>query len=401
MFTIGRTVTAVVATAVLLFALIFSGSVLEYVDSDEIAIIQYLGGSLQFATEPGPYWQGLGMVENYKKRTQFWFSVKSDQGKKEDESIRIRFNDQSHAKISGSIAWEMPLKPDCLRAIFQKYRTQSAIEHQLVRTVMEKAVYMTGPLMSSTESAAERRNELLQLIEDQVENGIYLTVTVQEKQPDPITGEIRNVNIVKLVKDAKGMTVRAAESPLKEFCIRTFNLSINEIKYDPEVEKQIQQQQAATMQVRIAIAQAKEAEQKTITTAEQGKANAAQAKWLQEKENATVVAKAEGLRRAEEQNAIAAKFYRDAQLLKAEGDAGYRQRIMQADGALALRLETYLESQKVWAKAVQEYKGQWVPSIQSGSGTGGGNAAMTLIDLLSAKTARDLGLDLGLPGTKK
>jgi hypothetical protein len=180
-------------------------------------------------------------------------------------------------------------------------------------------------------------------------------------------------------------------------------LAINEVKYDKEVEDQIQQQQQkAIMQVQIAIAKAKEAEQDAITVAERGKADAAKAKWEQEKENATVIAKAEGRRRAEEQNAIAAKFYRDAQLLKAEGDAGYRAKIMQADSALEVRLKAYVEAQKIWAEAIKGYQGAWVPSIVSGSTADGkaGNGAMMLIDLLSAKTAQDLGLDLGLSPRK-
>ena len=34
---------------------------------------------------------------------------------------------------------------------------------------------MTGPLMSSKESYAEKRNELLRLMEDQVQRGVYRT----------------------------------------------------------------------------------------------------------------------------------------------------------------------------------------------------------------------------------
>ncbi len=387
-------------TVVMLLAL--GGKLFEHIDSDEILIIQSpVTGELSFGTQAGIYWQGFGTVEIFKKRDQFWFLLPKDKNDV-DESLRIRFNDNSHGRVSGSVSWDMPQDPKMLRLIFEKYRTHKAVERQLVRTVIEKAVYMTGPLMSSTESAAERRNELLQLIEDQIENGVYFTRTVQEKQTDPITGEQKLINVVKLVRDEKGQIVRSAESPFKDFGVRTFNLAINEVKYDKEVEDQIQQQQKAIMQVRIAIAKAKEAEQDAITVAERGKADAAKAKWEQEKENATVVAKAEGRRRAEEQNAIAAKFYRDAQLLKAEGDAGYRAKIMQADNALEVRLKAYVEAQKIWADAVKEYQGAWVPSIVSGSAADGkaGNGAMTLIDLLSAKTARDLGLDLGLTPKK-
>jgi regulator of protease activity HflC (stomatin/prohibitin superfamily) len=390
------------AVAAILVIALAGGKLFEYMDADEVMVIQSLTGSLTFATEAGPYWQGFGRVVKCKKRDQFWFLAnKTD--KDVDESLRIRFNDNAHARISGSIAWEMPTDAEHLRVFFQKYGSCQALEDQLIKTSMERAVYMTGPLMSSKESAAERRNEVLQLIEDQVKNGIYLTRTIAEEVTDPITKEKKYVNVVKLVMDEKtNLPKRSADSPLDDFGIKTYNLAINEIKYDPAVEKQIEQQQQAIMQVQTAIARAKEAEQDALTVAERGKADAAKAKWEQEKENAMLVAKAEGLRRQAELNAQAAKFYKEEQLLKAEADAGYRQRIMQADNALEKRLEAQVKINEIWAKAVQGYQGNWVPVISSGGGTDGkaGSGMQTLIDMLSVKTAKELGLDMGIGTTK-
>jgi len=78
--------------------------------------------------------------------------------------------------------------------------------------------------------------------------------------------------VVQLVTDKDGKTLRVEQSPLEEFKIRTFNLAINEIKYEGRVEEQIQQQQQAVMQVQIAIAEAKRAEQQVLTTQKEGEA---------------------------------------------------------------------------------------------------------------------------------
>ena len=399
-----RALLSVVVGVIFLSVLFSVGKIFEHVDANEILIVQSpVKGKISTYVTPGIKWQGFGRVITLTKRDQFWFSAMGDQGKKDDESLRIRFNDNAHARISGSIAWEMPLDYENLKRIFEKYGSQHAVEQQLVRTVMEKAIYMTGPMMSSKESAAERRNELLQLIEDQIENGVYLTQTVAEKSKDPLTGQDRVMNVVKLVRNEKGQGIRSADSPLKDFGIKTYNLAINEVRYDKEVEDQIQQQQKAIMQVQIAIAKAKEAEQETLTVVERGKAEAARSKWKQEEVNAKLVSEADGKRRAEEQNAIAMEFYRKAQLLRAEGDATYRMKVMQADGALEMKLKAWIEAQKFYAEAIKEYKGSWVPAIVSGGtdGRGTGGAAMTLIDLLSAKTAKELGLDLGIKGGGK
>ncbi len=111
-------------------------------------------------------------------------------------------------------------------AIHTQYGSREAVEQRLVRPVIEKAVYMTGPLMSSAESYAERRNELISFIDDQVENGVYQTFTEEVKQPDPITNEQKTVTVVKLKVDQARHYLRQDQSPLKQFgfvssCIRS------------------------------------------------------------------------------------------------------------------------------------------------------------------------------------
>ena len=68
---------------------------------------------------------------------------------------------------------------------------------------------------------------------------------------------------------------------------------------------------------------------------------------------------------------------------------------MQADGALEQKLRAYIEVNKNYAVAIKDYKGNWVPTIHTGGGTAGGgqNAAQTFIDILTAKAAKDLGID--------
>jgi regulator of protease activity HflC (stomatin/prohibitin superfamily) len=413
----GRIIGLSLVGVLLLVLIISSGKMIEYVDSNEIVIIQYPSGGLKFATSAGPYAQWFGTVETYKRREQFAFEFRSE--RKQIERIRessdgkpykvmvdtdvelagslamkIRFNDNGHGKIGGTIDWEMPSEPICLQNLFERYRTQDAVETQLIRPTLERSIYMSGPLMSSTESAAERRAELLQIIEDQIDNGIFARETIQEEQIDTITKEKHKVNIIRLLKNEDGSQARQADSPLKEFCIKTFNLTLNNIQYDPEVEEQIQLQQKAIMNVRIAMANAKKSEQDALTAVEKGKAEAATAKWEQEKVNAQTIAQADGERRAADLRAQAAKFYKDEKLLTAEADAGYRKKIMEADNALEKRLDTYVKTQEVWANAMANAKHPLVPHIQTGSGNSNGNAATTFMELLTSKAAKDLQLDM-------
>jgi len=376
---------------------ILSFQVLENLDASQIMVIQSpIKGNLAWHISQGVKWQGFGKVTKYTKRDQFWFSLRKDQGVKADESIKIRFNDNSHASISGSVAWEIPTDEKNLTALHVKYGSQDAIKQQLVRTVIEKSVYMTGPTMSSTESASERRNELLNLIEDQIQRGVYKTETVEEKKPDPITGIMKTFKVAKIVMDKSGVPQRVEASPLTDFGIKTFNLSINEVQYDKGVEAQIQQQQKALMQVQIAVARAKEAEQDAITVAKRGEADAAGAKWKQEVIKAQAVTEAEQRKRVAELDAQAAELTKKQQTLLGEGEAARRRLVMEADNALQAKLDAYIRVEQIRWENIAKYQGSWVPQTVFGGSSQAGSGAQAMIDLLTAKTAKDLNLDMSI-----
>lgn len=402
---IGAIVISIVAL-IIFFRL--STSIVENVNADQLMVIQSpISGKLTFHTTPGMKWQGFGTVTKYTRRSQYWFSNRPDQGTKEDQSIQIRFNDAGHARVSGSVAWEMPTDEAHLALIHKKYGKQESIEKQLVRTVIEKSIYMTGPLVSSKEAASEKRNDLLRFIEDQVASGVYRTETIAVKEPDAVSGVMKTVNVVRLVETG-GKIERQELSPLAEFGVRTYNLSINEIKYDDTVEKQIAEQQRATMSVQTAMAEARKAEQDAITAAKHGEAEAAKAKWAQEVTKATVVTEAQQKRdvaklEAETRlataqlDAQAAEQYKIAQTKRGEGDAAYKRAVMNADGALAQKLATYEKVMDRFATAFEKHQGALVPTTVIGGGNGStGNSANDFMQIMMLKAARDLSLDMSV-----
>ena len=52
-----------------------------------------------------------------------------------------------------------------------------------------------------------------------------------------------------------------------------------------------------------------------------------------------------------------------------------------------------MEVQKAWADGFSKYQGNIVPTIQSGT-TSGANGATSFMEIMGAKAARDLALDL-------
>jgi regulator of protease activity HflC (stomatin/prohibitin superfamily) len=411
----GKIITFAVGLVICAGLMFSAGNLVENLSAGQIMVIQSpIAGKLNWYTDPGVKWQGFGRVTKYDRRAQYWFSAKSDQGSKADQSIKIRFNDGGHASISGSMAWEMPLDEEHLTMIHKQYGSQQAVEQQLMCTVTDKSVYMTGPLMSSKESYAEHRNDLLALIEEQVQTGVYATETVEQKVQDAMSNQMKTVNVVKIKRNEKGDPILSEASPLKSYGIKVFNVSINEVRYDDDVESQIKQQQQATMQVQIAMAKAKEAEQKAITTEKEGQASAMQAKWEQEalrskavvaaqQEKDVAVTKAQQGLEVAKLDCQAAEQFKQAETLRGQGEGARRKLVMEADGALEKKLGAYVEVNKLYADAISRYGGSWVPNVVMGGGTSGTNApgAMQLIDLLTAKTAHDLSLDMNVPNIVK
>lgn len=394
------------AALVALLLVVVSFFCFENLDSSQLMVIQDpVDGDLHVHTQPGVKWQGFGKVTKYQRRSEIIFALpevnqKGEIVSGEDTSKRIRFNDGGHASLSGALQWEMPLDDASITAIHRTFGNQTSVERSAVEKMLDLAIYLSGPLMSSTESSGERRSELTNFINDQSAGGPYKTVTKNVKQPDPITGEEKTVSVVEISKDENGGFQRQQSSTVKTFNITLLPISIKEIRYDGIVEGQIAARQKATTEVQIAIANARKAEQDAMTTAKIGEANAAKAKWDQEVIKAKMVTEAQQKLEVATLAAKAAEQTKREQILLGEGEAERKRLVMNADGALDPKLEAYKEVNKYYADAISKYQGNWVPSVIMGGGNGGtsGSGATGLVDLLTAKTARDLGLDLSISG---
>lgn len=387
-----KVVTIVVVSVLVLTTLFIAPKLFEDVDAGEVVVIQDpFDGELHVNTEPGFVWQGGGRATHYRKSNQFWFSAPTDENST-NLSIPVKWNDGGHASISGSVRYDLPTDQESLIKIHSIFGSQEALETQLIKTNIEKAIYMTGPLMTSKESYAEKRNDLIFYIEDQASRGVYKTKQIEVKEVDGLTNEEKMVTKVEIVEKTPGQPIRQEESPIKSYGVRLYNISINGIEYDKSVEKQIQTQQQAIMNVQTAIANAKKAEQDAITIAKQGEAEAAKAKWEQEVVKAKMVTQAEAQRKVAEEEVKTAELNKRRDILEGEGIAAKKRLVMQADGALEQKLAAWKFSEEKKWDAFSKFSGNMVPLYQSGSSNG--NNAMNWMEIMGMKAAKDLNLDL-------
>lgn len=426
----GRIIAGFIVAILCIFGIWGISQVWENVAADEIVVIQApFSGELRFYTAPGTVLQNFGTVTTYQRRAALEFECQEEKTERtRTESVAgtdvpvkymastwtggkdIRFNDGGHGTICGSLQYEMPEDHQQLRALYQRFKGQPAVEG-LIKKQTDSAIYLAGQLMSSKESYNETRNDLIHYISDQIRNGVYRTRTKTVTTTDALTQKDKVVNIGEIILDKDGNPARQEASALHDFGIKIFNFTISRLPYDEQVEAQIQQQQKLTMDVQTSLAELRKAEQRKLTAEQQGMANATEEKWKQEAIKAQQVTLAEQVKevaitKAEQERQVAdlakqaAEFTRQQNILLGEGESIRKKLVLQADGALEQKLATWLKANEAYAKAISSYSGNWVPTFVMAGGanqTAGVNGAQELIGLLTAKTARDLSLDLSVP----
>ncbi|MFA5934144.1 MAG: hypothetical protein WC795_02925 [Candidatus Paceibacterota bacterium] len=387
----GNTVRTVIICVFVLFGLSASFKLFEDLDANEIMVVQSpLSGELTVHTDPGVKWQGWGTITKYPRRKQYSFMKDGDV----DFSKKMRFNDGGHANLYGAASWEMPLAHPLVVNIHKTFGNAEGVEQQAVGKMIDAAIYLSGPLMSSTESSGERRAELVQYINDQAENGVYVTTVKEREMIDPILGTKKMIPVTEISRDVNGLPRRQQSSMLSEFKIKLLPMSISELKYDKIVENQIAERQKATTQVQIAQANAKRAEQDAITVAKQGEADAAKAKWEQEVIKAKFVTEAQQKKEVAKLEMEAAEFNKQKNIKDGEGEAAKKRLVMQANGALEQKLEAWVDVNKSYAEAMSQ--SNWVPNIVMGDNGPGSNSsgASDLIQMMMANTAKQISLDM-------
>lgn len=403
----GRVVAGTIAGIATLGLLAAGPMLIENLDASEIMVVQSsISGDLTVHTDPGWKWQGFGSVTKYPRRNEFKFGVvEAAKGDKKvadaaGPGLGVRFYDGGNATLVGSISWLMPLTPKDVIEIHRDFRSAEAFETQAIRRSMESAATFSGPTMSSFESAAGRRNELLQILNDQTLNGVYKTTSRVARIKD-LAGIEKDTSITEIIKDDKGLPVRAQASYVQKYNVSMLPMTISGFRYEDRVEKQIQEQQAATNQAIVSAATAKRADQEALTAESQGKANAAKAKWEQETLNAKTIADAQAKVTIADAGVKEAEAFKRAETLRGEGEAARKRLVMDADGALDKKLAAIVQINERYAQAVEKAQpGAWSPTVQMGAGGGNaGQRSTDLVDLLTAKTARDLGVDLSVKGT--
>lgn len=358
------------------------GSIVEDVKNEDIVVNQVpITGTMYVWSQPGMYAQKFGHTTTYHKTEQLWFGAQNN-----GEPIPVIFNDASNGMIYGSLRVKLPTDRDHMLRIQTDYNGMDRLMNDLVRPTVVKVVYASGPLMSAYESVSEKKNNLIEYITDQLNNGVYTTSVSIEEVIDPITGEKKQQKFAVLIPDSlsAGGYRRSEKSPFDYYGIEIGQVSVSKIDYEERVQKQIAQQQEANMLVQTSKAKSLAAQQEAIRAEEEGKAEAAKAKWEQEKIKAVEVTKAE--QEYEVARLEALKAEEEKKKVIAEGQAQAEANRLKVAAGLTPqeRAEWDYKTKVGVAQAMSQIK---LPTYVVAGGSGGQNNAM---DAMGLKMMKDL-----------
>lgn len=302
---------------------LISGRIIETNDDGFYQVKQAaISGKLTVKTDPGMYFQMFGKITEYKIADTYYFSKDNLDGGAGAESapIEVRFSERATAQISGSVRFRLStIEADQLR-LHREFRSYDNVIQSMIRQIVPEAVKNTAAIMKAEESYSGRKAEFISLAEQQIKDGIFATLEVEETHTDA-GGNTLIEKVVKIRYDESGNPIVIKESPLKEFNILITSFVIKDIDFDDTTEQYMDQKSNAEQQKNVARTQAEKARQDAITAEEEGKAKIALARAEEEVVKVREIIRAEKEREVAQLNAEKATAEAQADFVKRKAEA--------------------------------------------------------------------------------
>jgi hypothetical protein len=314
--------------------------------------------------------------------------------------IMIRFSDATTADVRGITQFILPSDEKEMILIHNTHRTPQSLVVKRLAPYTKECLQSSAQLMSSEKHYGGGRAQMAQDFLDQLKEGVFLLKTEENLVYDSLEMEKKRIYQTEIQIDPKTMVPKRKISSIKEYGITVADAAITDVDYEEKVDEKLVKIIDAATKSAISKQELMTAQQQTLTAKAKGEQALVEIEYQQKQDQTKQVVEAETKVKVAEQDKLQQKIAYEASILEArkikelaDANAYARQRIMQADGALELKLKAQVEVQKVWADAFSKYQGAVVPQIQTGSGTTT-NGALSFMDIMTAKTAKDFALDM-------
>lgn len=314
--------------------------------------------------------------------------------------IMIRFSDATTANVKGITQFILPSDEKEMILIHNTHRTPQSLVVKRLAPYTKECLQSSAQLMSSEKHYGGGRAQMAQDFLDQLKDGVYLLTTEENVVFDSLEQEKKRIYQTEVLIDSKTSLPKRKLSSIKEYGITVADAAITDVDYEDKVDQKLTKIIDAVTKSSISKQELMTAQQQTLTAKAKGEQALVEIEYQQKQEQTRQVVEAETKVKVAEQDKLQQKIAYEGAILEAkkikelaDAEAYAKSRIMQADGALEMKLKAQVEVQKAWADAFSKYNGAIVPQFQTGSSPGN-NGAVSFMDIMTAKTAKDFALDM-------
>ena len=398
--TIVKLVVGVIAAIVLL-----SFNPFSYNHAGERTVVEQMDGKQFVQFTPGVYYAGF-LSKHKEWPNQISVSYQADQpdmdlsdGTIEIGKIQIRFGgDATTALVSGITQYILPIDEKEMIVMHNTHRTPQSLVSKRLAPYTKECLQSSAQLMSSEAHYSGGRAQMAQDYLDQLKNGVFILKTSDRVVYDSLAKETKRIYETNQVTDKLGNSKRKFSS-IKEYGIQVADAQITDVDYEKRVDDMLAKKIDASTRASVSKQELLTAQQQQLTAKAKGEQALVEIEYRQKQEQTKQVVAAEtkvevAKQDMEQQRIQSQAAELEAKKIKTLADAqAYAKRTeIQANGALEQKLAAYIKIQSYWADAFGKYQGNVVPQIQSGGSNG--NGALNFMELMGAKAARDLTLDL-------
>ncbi len=411
--TVNKVKIAVGAVAALAVGYVLSQSFF-YAEPGYIYHVRTVTGNEAVVTEIGYKFYPFGRYNSWKRA----MTVQAVSGSSQDAitsekdadnasaslpPLSIMFLDQVDAHAQATVRFSIPSDEESFLKLAHEYRSPENLLRTALLPVFKETLQANASLMTAEEYYAGGRTEFNSEFENQMRSGIYLVKreeisvkagrsaigsanvalgTDQEEYGE----DAKTIFVVQKVLDATGQP-RRKQQRFTDYGITVVSALVTDIKPNQKFIERMQLKQKASADRAIAREQRVQEEEQRLLAIARGEREVAerQAKAKVDQIQKTTEAQTEkqlAITRAEKLKAEAeiqretaeinlekARIEAETQRTLADAEAYQKQVILEADNALAQKLEAEIKIQQLWAEAYAQRK---VPTNVFGGGSGAG-----------------------------
>ncbi|MDE4132631.1 SPFH domain-containing protein [Phaeobacter sp. QD34_3] len=342
------------------------------------------------------------------------------------------FLDQVDAFVSATARFELPSDQEAFLRLARQYRTPENLLRTELVPAFEETLGATAALMSAEDYFQGGKTEFNNEFQRQMENGIYLVRRIEQRvsaeadrrgsanaalgeNQEQYGDDSKTIFVVQKLLDETGQP-RRKEQSFTKFGISVTSARVTDVNPNQKFKDRMALRQQAAADRAIAREQRIQEEEQKLLAVARGEREVAErqaaAKVIQierttdaetEKQLAITAAEREreAARIAREQSEILlekARIDAEAVRVAAEAEAYAKQQILEADNALAQKLDAEVEIQRLWAEAfarrnVPTYVFGGGGAAEGGAPVGSDDEASRLFQILTLQAAERLDYD--------